>query len=82
VSDIRCPHCGNEAPRETFESAFEVLGAYMNQPVIKCKKCGAVLMETGRFRKKWFQLQGERAELMEANLSEARNRFQAGLQDE
>jgi hypothetical protein len=54
----------------------------MDQPVIKCKKCGAVLMETGRFRKKWFQLQGERAEMMETNLSEARTRFQAGHQDE
>jgi ribosomal protein S27E len=50
---IRCPSCANEAPRETFERAFEVLGGFMNQPVIKCKRCGAVLMESGRFRKNW-----------------------------
>ena len=78
---IQCPNCGNEAPRESFETAFDVLGGFMNRPVIKCKQCVGVLMETGLFRKKWTQLEGEEATTMEENLADARTRFQAGQQD-
>ena len=75
---IRCPNCGSEAPRETFEAEFDVLGLFMNQPVVKCRNCGALLKETGTFRKKWTQFPEEMTSRVEKGLADARQRFESG----